>query len=54
MNLSVLPPDGLQALDDRQEFHAVVRREAESARHLHLPSGTFEDNPITARAGVSA
>ena len=54
MDLGIVPPYGLESLDDGKKFHAVVGREAESPRHFHLPAGTFEDHTVATGARVSA
>lgn len=54
MDLRIVPPDGFQTLDHGQQFHAVVGREAESFRHLFLPSLATQDDAVTARARIAA
>lgn len=54
MDLRIVPPDGFQTLDHGQQFHAVVGREAESFRHLFLPSLAAQDDAVTARTRIAA
>ena len=54
MDFGILPLDGFEALDDGEEFHAVVRGEAVSAGHLLPAAGADENDPVSARAGVAA
>ena len=54
MDLRVLPFDGLEALDDGEKFHAVVRGEAVPGGDFFSPAATDENDAISARTGVAA
>ena len=54
MDLRIVPADGLEALDDRQEFHPVVGGEAVAFRDLLLAACAAEDDAEPARAGIAA
>ena len=54
VDLRVRPFDGLEALDDSEEFHAVVCGEAVSGGDFLPEAGADEDDAVPARAGISA
>ena len=54
MDLRVLPLDGLEALDDREELHPVVGGEAVAFRDFLLEARAAEDDAQSARTGVAA